>query len=109
MMSETSIHEMMLSIPVYFNAEKAVGISANVQCIFTGEDASNWVITIEDQTCQVEQGIAPEPDLTLKANAKDGVNLLTGKTDAMRAFILGKVKVSGNMALGMKLINLFKP
>jgi len=37
------------------------------------------------------------------------VNLLTGKTDAMRAFILGKVKVSGNMALGMKLINLFKP
>ncbi len=109
MMSETSIHEMMQSIPEYFNTEKAVGISAKVQCIFTGEDASNWVIAIDDQKCHVEQGIAPEPDLTLKAKAKDGVDLLTGKTDAMRAFILGKVKVSGNMALGMKLIDLFKP
>jgi putative sterol carrier protein len=51
--------------------------------------------------------VTPDPDLTIKANAQDGVKLLTGELDAMRAYMLGKIKVFGDLGLGMKLVNLF--
>ena len=106
-MAEINVRQLMESIPNQFNAEKAKGVSGVVQCMFTGDQASNWVITVKDQTCSVEEGTTTNPDLTIKADAEDGVNLLTGKLDVMRAYMLGKVKVFGDLALGMKLINFF--
>lgn len=106
-MTEMNVTEIMKEIPNHFMPEKAKGISGVVQCKFSGEQASDWVITIKDQTCQVEQGKTDNPDLTIKADAEDGVNVLTGKLDAMRAYMLGKVKVFGDLSLGMKLTNLF--
>jgi len=106
-MAGMNVKEIMKNIPEFFNPEKAKGFSGVVQCIFSGEQASNWVITIQDQTCTVEEGQAPSPNLTIKADAEDGVNLLNGKLDPMRAYMLGKVKVLGDLSLGMKLTSLF--
>lgn len=106
-MAEVNVREIMQAIPDYFNAEKAKGVTGLVQCMFSGEQASDWIIKIENQTCVVKEGTSTNPDLTIKADAEDGVNLLTGKMDAMRAYMLGKVKVFGDLSLGMKLINLF--
>lgn len=99
--------EMMSKIPEHFNPEKAGGVNGLVQCYFTGEQASEWIIRIADQTCSVEEGVASDPDLTIKANAEDGVKLLTGELDAMRAYMMGKIKVFGDLGLGRKLVNLF--
>ncbi|MEA3326796.1 MAG: SCP2 sterol-binding domain-containing protein [Chloroflexota bacterium] len=101
------IEEIMKQIPHHFNAENAAGVSGVVQLNFTGEQASDWVITIKDQKCQVEKGTTKDPDLTIKAKSKDGVKLLTGKLDAMRAYMFGKIKVFGDLTLGMKLTSFF--
>lgn len=106
-MAELNVPEMMKMIPEHFNHEKAKGVSGVVQCKFSGDQASDWVIRIKDQTCTVEEGDTPNQDLTIKANAQDGVMLLTGELDAMRAYMLGKIKVFGDLGLGMKLVNLF--
>jgi len=106
-MAEMNVRNIMTAIPDLFIAEKAEGVSGVVQCMFSGDQASDWVITIVDQTCSVEEGVASNPDLTIKADAEDGVNLLTGEMDAMRAYMLGKVKVFGDLSLGMKLIDFF--
>ena len=106
-MGETNVREIMMKIPDYFKPEKAKGVMAVVQCVFSGKQASNWVIKIENQTCQVEEGVVGDPDITIKADGEVGVKLLTGKMDPMRAMLLGKVKVSGDLAFGMKLIKLF--
>jgi putative sterol carrier protein len=106
-MAEVNVREIMQVIPDYFTPEKAKGVTGLVQCVFSGEQASDWIIKIENQTCSVEEGISTNPDLTIKADAEDGVNLLTGKMDAMRAYMLGKVRVFGDLSLGMKLINFF--
>ncbi len=106
-MTEVNVKEFMKLIPGSFNAEKAKGVSGIVQCSFTGEQASSWVLTIKDQTCTVVEGRITNPDLTIEADASEGINLLTGKTDPMRALMTGKIKVYGNLALGMKFINLF--
>ena len=106
-MAELNVSQIMESIPEYFNPEKATGIEAVVQCFFSGNQASNWFIVIKNQTCKVEKGQVDHPDITIKANGEEGVKLFTGEMDPMRAFLLRKVKVSGDMALGMKLLNLF--
>lgn len=106
-MAEINVREIMEKIPDYFNPEKAIGIDAVVQCLFTGKQASNWIISIKDQTCEVEEGQVDHPDIAIKADGEVGVKLLKGKMDPMRAFLLGKVKVTGDMALGMRLVKSF--
>lgn len=106
-MTDVNVREIMQAIPDYFVPEKAKGVSGVVQCVFSGDQASNWVIRIENRTCEIEEGKIDNPDLTIKADAADGVNVLTGKLDAMRAYMLGKIKVFGDLSLGMKLTNLF--
>ena len=106
-MAEIDVSKIMQEIPSHFNPEMAKGVSGTVQCKFSGDQASNWVIEIEDQECSVEEGIADDPDLTLRASGKDGVKILMGQMDPMRAYMLGKVKVRGDLALGMKLAKLF--
>lgn len=106
-MDETNVDEVMKSIPDYFIAEKARGMSAVVQCNFSGSQGSSWIIEIEDQKCKVKEGIAVDPDLTIRADAVVGARILSGKMDAMRAYMLGKVKVKGDLSLGMKLPGIF--
>lgn len=106
-MGEIDVRSIMTKIPDYFNPEKAKGVTAVIQCLFTGVQASNWVIKIENQICKVEETVADDPDITIKAKAETGVKLLTGEIDPMRAFLLGKVKVSGDLTLGMKLVDFF--
>lgn len=106
-MSEIDVKTIMNAIPSGFNPEKAKGVNGIVQCVFTGDQASNWVIEIKDQTCHVQEGLTNDPDLSIKAKAEDGVKLLTGKLDPMRAYMLGKIRITGDLGLGMKLVNLF--
>lgn len=106
-MAEMNVSEMMKAIPEHFNPENAKGVSGVVQCVFSGEQASDWVIRIGDQTCSVEETRIDNPDLTIRADAMDGINVITGKMDAMRAYMMGKIKVFGDLALGMKLTTLF--
>jgi putative sterol carrier protein len=103
-----NVRDVMLSIPDHFNSEKAKGVKATIQCVFTGEQASDWVVLIENQTCLVEEGRTEKPDLTLKSDATVLTDVLRGELDPMRAFLLGKVKVTGDFSLGMKLIGLVK-
>lgn len=106
-MSDIDVKQTMRDIPEHFNAEKAKGVSGVVQCKFSGDQASDWVIKIDGQQCSVEEGTVANPDLTIKADADVGVKLLTGEMDPMRAYMLGKVKVFGDLSLGMKLTNFF--
>ena len=106
-MTDTDVSKIMMDIPKHFNPEMAKGVSATIQCVFSGDQASNWVIDIDDQACIVEEGKADDPDLTIKASGEDGVKILMGKMDPMRAYMLGKVKVQGDLSLGMTLAKLF--
>lgn len=106
-MNDVNVKTLMQEIPEYFNPEKAKGVDGVIQFVYSGDQASEWVMTIKDQTCMVEEGKTDHPDLTIKADAQDGVNVLTGKLDGMRAYMLGKIKVFGDLSLAMKLMNFF--
>lgn len=46
-------------------------------------------------------------DCTVRLSLKNINKLMTGDMNAMGAFMLGKIKVDGDMSLAMKLSNLF--
>jgi len=106
-MPEINVSELMGQIPSYFNAEAARDINARIQFNLTGDQAGEWTMLIKDQTCSVEKGEVADPDLTLKADAVLAAQILMGEVDGMRAYLMGKLKLVGDLSLAMKIAKYF--
>jgi putative sterol carrier protein len=107
-MPDLTVSEFMARMGSAFIPEKAAGIDAAIQLRLTGAQAADWVVTIKDGKCTVGQGTAPAPKLTVRADSADFIKIFTGQMDGMQAFMQGKLKVTGDMGLAMKLMGLFK-
>lgn len=107
-MAELTVSELFERMPAVFQAEKSTGIDATIQFQLTGENGGEWVVTIKNKECKVEKGSVPNPKLKLIADGKLFLDVITGKTDATRAYMQGKLKLVGDMSLAMRLMNLFK-
>ena len=46
--------------------------------------------------------------MTLAADSQDYKDVILGITNAMQAFMMGKLKLTGDLGMAMKLPNLFK-
>jgi putative sterol carrier protein len=107
-MSEIPLTELMARMPKAFIPEKAEGMEAVVQYELSGEEGGNWVITIKDGACSVEEGVTENPKMTLTADAQDYKDVVLGKQNAMQAFMQGKLKLKGDLNLAMKLTSFFR-
>ena len=70
---------------------------------YLGSEGGSWFITVKDQKIQVLKGTHESPNLTLKMNANDFLDMVNGKISAERAFFTGKVQFKGNIAIALKL------
>ncbi len=107
-MAESTIQEYINQLPEYFIPANAAGIDADIQLHLTGDQGGDWWISIHNQKLTEGKGDIPNPKLTLNGDAQDVLKVLTGQMDPMRAFMQGKFRVTGDMSLAMKLMNLFK-
>ncbi|WP_448594305.1 SCP2 sterol-binding domain-containing protein [Thermoflexus hugenholtzii] len=107
-MSELTARDVILRMPEAFQPDKAQGVSATIQYSLTGEGGGDWYLVISEGTCTVHEGKAEKADVTLTMDARDFVDIATGKLDAMKAFMSGKLKVSGNMMLATRLTSFFR-
>ncbi len=103
-----SVEKLLLWMPKVFLAEKSSGINSVVQLNVTGDEQGIWSIRIADMKCEVMQGATTAPNLNLTASSQDLLDIFTGKLDGMKAFMTGKLKLSGDMGLALKLVNLFE-
>jgi putative sterol carrier protein len=103
-----SMSSLIEKLPEYFIPENAQGVDAVMQFSLSGEGGGDWFLTIKDGTLTVDEGKADNPRLTVVADAKDMLDIFTGKLNAMAAFSSGKLKLSGDLGLSMKLMNFFK-
>jgi putative sterol carrier protein len=62
---------------------------------------------IKDQECVVNEEKIEKPNLTLKSDALLATKILSGEVDGMRAYMMGKLKLFGDLSLAMKLASLF--
>jgi putative sterol carrier protein len=103
-----TVEQLMEKMPGAFLPEKAQGVDAAIQFNFTGQEPGDWYAVIKDGKCEVSRGTYPSPRMTLKANSEDYVKIFTGELDGMQAFMQGKIKLTGDLNLAMKLMQMFK-
>lgn len=103
-----TIETLMSKMPGAFVPEKAPGLNAVIQFKFTGAEAGDWYAEVKDGAVKVEKGLHPSPKMTLTADSGDYLKIFTGELDGMKAFMEGKLKLSGDLNLAMKLTQMFK-
>jgi putative sterol carrier protein len=104
-----TIGELFETMPGRFNPTAARGMSKTLQWNITGEEAGVWAFQIVNGMGQLIPGGVEQPDITFTISDRDWTAIVEGKTDAMKAFMAGKLKVDGNMMLAMKVPQFFPP
>lgn len=107
-MSDTTVSDFISRMLAAFVPEKAAGIDATIQVKLTGAQPGEWFLTIKDNQCTINQGLANAPKLTATADSGDFIKIFSGQLDGMQAFMQGKIRIAGDMSLALKLLNLFK-
>ncbi len=107
-MSELNVKDLVFNHEKAFLPDKAAGLEAVIQYNFTGDEAGDYIITIKDGACTVSEGFAENPTMTLTADGVYFGNVLLGKEDGMKGFMMGKLKLAGDLNLAMKLTSFFK-
>ncbi|GAB4570286.1 MAG: hypothetical protein Kow0077_04120 [Anaerolineae bacterium] len=107
MPTREEISAFMMKMPELFLPEKAAGLDTVLQLSLSGDNGGTWWLKIADGKCEVHEGEAPEPQMTLLSTADDLYAVLTGEANAMTSFMQGKIKVQGDMALALKMQTMF--
>ena len=90
------------------NPDAAKGMNATIQFNLSGDNGGQWYTTIKDGKAEVAKGTASSPNMTLSMSAQDYVDMIMGKLNGQMAFMSGKLKISGDMGLAMKMQSLLK-
>ncbi len=93
-------------LPTKFNPEKAKDFEAVAQANIDGANGGHWIMTIKNQEMKIEEGVAASPAITLNMKDTDFVELINGRTDAVKAFLTGKIQFTGSISTGLKLLNM---
>lgn len=102
-----TVAELFEKMPGQFQADKAGDMNAVILFDLSGEGGGQWSVAIADGKCEVTQGAAESPKATVRMDAGDYKDMITGKLNPMMAFMSGKVKVEGDLNTVMKFQQLF--
>jgi putative sterol carrier protein len=94
-------------MPDEFKADRAGDFDATIQFDLSGNAGGKWYVVIAEGNAAVEEGSADEPAATIRMDGDDFVSMMTGELDPMNAFMMGKVKVEGDLNTVMKFQTLF--
>jgi len=104
----SDVRSAIEALPTAFLPEKAGQTKALIQLDLGGQDGGQWVLDVAEGQCSLREEVAAQPNAKISMDAKDFVALFRNQLDPMRAFMAGKIKVSGNMGLVMQLMNWFR-
>jgi len=69
----------------------------------------SWTVDLKNGNGSVSKSVVNNPDITITMKKEDFIEVFSGKANPQQAFLQGKLKVSGNMALATKLSLIVKP
>lgn len=95
-------HDLLRRMPEVLDEDAAADVDATIQY-----DVSEPVHhVLKNGRLTIHEGRAEAPDLTVKIGDQDLVELFQGALNPMTAFMMGRVKVEGDMALAQRLVAL---
>ena len=89
-------------MPEVLDREAAADIDATIQ--YEVSEPIHHVLHDGDLT--MHEGRTEAPDLVVKIEDEDLIDLFHGRLNPMTAFMTGRVKVEGDMALAQRLVSL---
>lgn len=98
-----SARQLLELMPAGFNREAAKGVSLIYQFHLAGERGGQYHVVIENETCKLQEGEHPSPDVVLTISAQDFCSLAMGKLPFAMAFITGRLKVTGDLRLVLRM------
>jgi len=101
-MAITSVQDVLDNIS-RVDKTKIEGINAVILFDLSGKEGGKWTATLADGEVKVEEGETASPSMTLSMDAQDLVAMSNGELNAVAAFMQGRIKVSGDMSLAMRL------
>ena len=97
----------MGSMMARFNPAKAKGVNAVVQLNATGEGGGQYFTAISEGKATLTPGVSPNPTVTINVAAQDWIDIMGGKLDPTRAFMAGKLRITGDLGLMMRFQSMF--
>lgn len=104
----TSCKQAFEIMPSRLNKDTAKGMKAVYQFDLSGDGGGKWQVSIDDGKCEVKEGAHPQPSITISMTAQDYLDMLSGKLNGQVAFMSGKLRISGDMGLALKMQTLFQ-
>ncbi len=102
-----TIAESFATMVTIFNPAAAGNMNKTLQWNITGDEAGIYALKIAGGTCELITGGVEKPDMALTVLDKDWLAIASGEMNAMTAFTSGKLKLTGDMMLAMKVQQLF--
>ena len=102
------------SVAVFFGSleeklAKDLSRLAGMDCVFQFRVGGNgYHVDVVDGKPTVALGDAPSPDCIVTVSEGDFLDLLSGKLNGQMAFMMGKLKVAGDMGLALKMASFLK-
>jgi putative sterol carrier protein len=103
-----TVQEIFDAMPKSFQKDAARGLNAVYQFDITGDGGGKWYAAITNGELAVTKGEHASPSITITMAAQDYINLTEGKLNPQMAFMTGKIKIKGDLGLGMKMQQIFK-
>lgn len=76
------------------------------QFCLSGENGGDFYIRVAESKGEVNEGQAEGANVTIEMSDENFERLIHGKLNATTAFMMGKIKVKGDLSLAMKLQSL---
>jgi len=105
----TSVKEYFETLSSRFKPAAAKGVNAIFQFEIAGDGGGQYAVKVDGENLSIEPSTHPEPTVTIKMAAPDYVKMVNGDLNGQMAFMTGKLKVSGNMMMAMKMQQIFPP
>jgi len=86
--------EFINGLPAKVKEGVLEGLSTLFHFDIAGEGGGQYTVKVADNKIEVTEGFSGEPKCVVNAKSKDFVDVVTGKSNAMMAVLMGKIKMT---------------
>jgi len=94
-------------MPYVFRPERANGIHATYAFEIDGPDGGEWTVEIADGVCRTAEGAPERFDASIGCDASTFLDMVFDAVRPGEAFVDGRLRVRGDLALAMRFSRMF--